>query len=100
MNTPIRFRHALVALAVASLLGLAACGGGSDSPVPVTDTTTLLQEKVKNIVVIYAENRSFDNLYGNFPGANGLSTVVNANGVPTAAYVAQKDRNGTTVLAT
>ena len=27
---------------------------------------------IRNIVVIYAENRSFDNLYGSFPGANGL----------------------------
>ena len=29
-------------------------------------------EKIKNVVVIYAENRGFDNLYGLFPGANGL----------------------------
>ena len=29
--------------------------------------------KIKNIVVIYAENRSFDHLYGTFPGANGLA---------------------------
>ncbi len=28
--------------------------------------------KIRNIVVIYAENRSFDTLYGSFPGANGL----------------------------
>ena len=26
---------------------------------------------IKNIVVIYAENRSFDHLYGTFPGAKG-----------------------------
>ena len=30
-------------------------------------------ESIQNIVVIYAENRSFDNLYGSFSGANGLS---------------------------
>ena len=28
--------------------------------------------KIQHIVVIYAENRSFDNLYGNFPNANGI----------------------------
>src|SRR5580704_5305490 len=28
--------------------------------------------KIKTIVVIYAENRSFDHLYGFFPGANGI----------------------------
>jgi len=35
-------------------------------------------ESIENIVVIYAENRSFDNLYGTFPGANGLSGVAPA----------------------
>lgn len=29
-------------------------------------------KKIKNIIVIYLENRSFDHLYGLFPGANGL----------------------------
>lgn len=28
---------------------------------------------IRNVVVIYAENHSFDNLYGMFPGANGIS---------------------------
>ena len=58
------------------------------------DEDFLLQSKVQNIVVIYAENRAFDNLYGSFPGADGLSTVVDASGNVTAAYVAQKDRDG------
>ncbi len=31
--------------------------------------------KIKNIVVIYAENRSFDNLYGLFPGADGVANA-------------------------
>jgi acid phosphatase len=30
-------------------------------------------DKLEHIVVIYAENRSFDHLYGLFPGANGLT---------------------------
>ena len=30
---------------------------------------------ITNIVVIYAENRSFDNLYGAFPGANGIRSA-------------------------
>ena len=44
--------------------------------------------KITNIVVIYAENRSFDNLYGAFPGANGLQTVA-------AGQATQLDRDGT-----
>ena len=102
MKNRIKSAAFLTPLALASVLALAACNDGDSTPVtpPTPDTTTLLQQKVKNIVVIYAENRSFDNLYGNFPGANGLSAVVNADGTPTAAYIPQKDRDGTTVLAT
>ena len=44
--------------------------------------------KITNIVVIYAENRSFDNLYGSFPGANGLQNV-------TGDQAKQLDRDGT-----
>ncbi len=58
-----------------------------------------LQNDIQNIVFIYAENRSFDGLYGNFPGAHGLSEVVDAMGAPTAGYIPQKDRDGSTVLA-
>src|SRR5258706_12860779 len=85
-------------LAFGMALTLSACNG-DDNPAPV-DTTAALKSKVQNIVVVYAENRSFDNLYGNFPGANGLSAVVDASGAPTAAYIAQKDRDGVSVLAT
>jgi acid phosphatase len=44
-------------------------------------------ESIENIVVIYAENRSFDNLYGSFPGVNGLSGV-------TPEEYTQRDRDG------
>jgi acid phosphatase len=30
---------------------------------------------IKNVVVIYAENHSFDNMYGLFPGANGIANA-------------------------
>jgi acid phosphatase len=61
--------------------------------------TAALREKVKNVVVIYAENRAFDNIYGHFPDANGLDEVIDQRGKPRRAYVPQKDRDGT-VLAT
>ncbi len=35
--------------------------------------------KVNHVVVIYMENHSFDNLYGSFSGANGLSNATPAN---------------------
>ncbi|HZZ02081.1 acid phosphatase [Paraburkholderia sp.] len=72
-------------IAIAAALSLYACGGDNVTQQP--DITS-----IKTVVVIYAENRSFDNLYGNFPGANGLQNV-------TAASATQVDRNGT-ALAT
>ncbi|MBK4737267.1 acid phosphatase [Noviherbaspirillum pedocola] len=50
--------------------------------------------QIKNIVVIYAENRGFDNLFGLYPGANGIPGV-NASSV--GGYVAQKDIDGSTL---
>ena len=61
--------------------------------------TAALRAEVKNIVVIYAENRAFDNFYGHFPGANGLDAVVDRHGNPTRAFHPQLDRDGS-VLAT
>jgi acid phosphatase len=98
-KTSIRLAAAVTPLALGALLALSACGSGSDSPPSADATTAALKAKVKNIVVIYAENRAFDNLYGNFPGANGLGSVLNADGTTNASYVAQKDRDGATVLA-
>ncbi|MGH7655649.1 MAG: acid phosphatase [Gemmatimonadaceae bacterium] len=94
-----KLRH-LLATSASTLALLAVVGWRADSAAAARDATTAdLQGKVTNIVVIYAENRAFDNLYGSFPGANGLRTVVDAHGKPRAAYVPQKDRDGTTVLA-
>jgi phospholipase C len=44
-------------------------------------------DRIQNIVVIFAENRSFDVLYGSFPGADGLAQAK-------AAGAAQIDRDG------
>ena len=44
-------------------------------------------DSIETIVVLYAENRSFDNLYGRFPGANGLLQL-------TLADYLQRDRDG------
>ena len=44
-------------------------------------------EDIEVVVVIYAENRSFDHLYGLYPGANGLQHL-------TPADYAQTDRDG------
>jgi acid phosphatase len=69
------------------------------SPRDESGTTAALRNNIDTIVVIYAENRAFDNLYGNFPNAHGLSEVVGPDGRPTSAYVPQLDRDGR-ILAT
>jgi acid phosphatase len=43
--------------------------------------------KIENILVIYAENRSFDHLYGLFPSANGLANA-------TREQTIQRDHDG------
>jgi len=43
--------------------------------------------KIEHIVVIYAENHSFDNLYGLFPGADGIANA-------SAEAATQLDRDG------
>ena len=55
-------------------------GGGSGSGSANLDS-------IQTIVVIYAENRAFDNVYGAFPGANGLANAGSAATV-------QLDRDG------
>jgi len=76
----------------------AAGSDGSSSDASSDAPAMPLASAIENIVIIYAENRTFDNMFGKFPGAHDLSEVVGADGKPTAAYVPQKDRDGTTVL--
>ena len=64
-------------LVVTGFLAIASCATRPD-----TDLA-----RIENIVVIYAENRSFDHLYGLFPGADGLAQA-------TAEQKTQVDHDG------
>jgi acid phosphatase len=59
------------------------------------EVTQVLRTKIQTIVFIYAENQSFDKLFGRFPGANGIPGV---NPSAVGSYQPQRDRDGT-VLA-
>jgi acid phosphatase len=79
------------------LAALTACGGGGDGGTTlgsVVDVDAALKAKVKTIVVIYGENRSFNNLFANFPGVEKP-----LSGLQAADYQ-QRDRDGSTLLAT
>jgi hypothetical protein len=56
--------------------------------------------KVQTIVVIVLDGHSFDNLFGNFPGARALNEVIDSQGRPTSDYRAQIDRDGRSTLVT
>lgn len=68
-------------------LVLAAATAAGALPPPGADPARL--SKIETIVVIYGENRSFDNLYGLFPGANGI-----ANALKDPKRYLQRDRDG------
>ena len=70
---------------IVALLALVSCQSAQVQGGPgIAGDATLAP--IGHIVVIYLENRSFDNLYGEFPGADGLA---NARNSP-----AQEDEHG------
>lgn len=77
-------------------LALIGCSGEQPtaaSPSLVAERSSLqtrdrrIPDRLQHLVVIYLENHSFDNLYGEFPGADGLSSA--------GATVKQVDAGGT-----
>jgi phospholipase C len=102
----------LLALGVAIVVAVAAACNGASHPATPAPTATQVRPgtavsaglaKIRHIIVIMQENRSFDHYFGTFPGADGLTFD---NGVPTqcipdpakgscvAPYVTHADRNG------
>ena len=82
-------RHVSLGL-LAALAGGSAFALGNDDPL----------RKIGHVVVIYEENRSFDNLLGLFPGADGVAqasdvakTQVDAEGKPYATLPPIMDTN-------
>lgn len=82
--------HKLIATALAvGAAGLIAPPGfAADAPGSADTAQTKALRAIDTVVVIYAENRSFDNLYGAFPGADGLADASDTSRT-------QLDRDGT-----
>jgi acid phosphatase len=97
MRTPLT---AGLAVAVSLAVGAGAVGSASADGRHDSERTEALRHKIDTIVVIYAENRAFDNLFGHFPGARGLDEVIDRHGNPRPSFIPQLDRDGVTVLAT
>lgn len=75
----------LASLLAATVLLVGCSTGGTTDPSGQTSITPQAASKIKHIVVIVQENRSFDNMFYGFPGAN-------------AATVAQLSTGGTIAL--
>src|SRR5690349_14625003 len=60
------------ALGVAILVISVACGGPQQSVVPTPTSPGAGIHKIQHVVVIMQENRSFDQYFGTYPGADGL----------------------------
>lgn len=78
-------QHSLFEVGGLALAVLALLAGCASAPPGGADSAKL--RRIQNIVVIYAENHSFDNLYGLFPGANGI-------GRATPEQMTQLDHDG------
>ena len=89
-------RHFLAGAAALGVgaVALSACGTSEpDSPAQAHPLTPVeldkkLREQVKTVVVIYAENRSFNNLFANFPGVEKPLSALKP------ADYQQRDRDG------
>src|SRR5437764_1290730 len=81
-------------------VALALIMANSTGAVPVTAQSAPQGAAIGHFIVIVQENRSFDNLYGLFPGANGLAnagdatTQLDLDGKPYAAFPQPLDNYG------
>ena len=111
-----RWRSRFMAAAVVALASLAllstACSARHSAPatgaVPGNGTSGPSAaeagiQKIKHVVVIFQENRSFDSYFGTFPGADGIPMKAGTpsvcvpdprTGACVAPYVDHADRNG------
>jgi len=72
---------AMLAAGVLSACGSSTSAKGVSAPPTSTSVVPAGVHKIKHVIVIQQENRSFDSYFGTFPGADGIPM---ANGTPTA----------------
>ena len=74
-----------------AMVGLGLCSLAAASPASTAPKTSTADgiHKIRHVVVIMQENRSFDSYFGTFPGADGIPM---RNGVPTVCAPDPKTR--------
>ncbi len=86
-QTPFR---RLLPLGAVTLLAAGCVARGPAVPTGTPGLDAKLRNSIQTVVVIYAENRAFDNLYGLFPGADGIPGV---NPTASGPLLPQVDRD-------
>ncbi|HEX4511697.1 MAG TPA: acid phosphatase, partial [Burkholderiaceae bacterium] len=81
--------HESYAVVGRSAEAVAAAGASGDLKAELADRLDL--EHIETVVVIYAENRSFNNVFDGFPGAESIRGSAKAGVLP---WQPQKDRDG------
>jgi phospholipase C len=77
----------LRSIAVLTLFSLAACASGAQSSLPYMQSGSAVRAlngtgagKITHVIFIVQENRSFDNLFQGYPGADTVSKGMNSSG--------------------
>jgi phospholipase C len=68
-------RTAALALPLAAFLATGCSSSKTKNGAPTPTPTPVGLAHINHVVVLYLENHGFDNMYGEFPGADGLSTA-------------------------
>src|SRR5262245_6539612 len=81
-------RYRLVPVAISFVLFALVSGCATQPSLDEQARSPAALRQIEHVVVIYAENRSFDHLYGLFPGAEGIAQA-------TVEQKTQLDHDGT-----
>ncbi len=76
MKNPLRIADGLSAIGMTAALGMGGCAGGSigsGAAVPSLGSVSPSSSYIQHIVIVVQENRSFDDLFATFPGADGAT---------------------------
>lgn len=85
---------AVVFAAVVIAAGIVACSSGGTAGIPAqvegATARRLSSTPIRHVIIVIQENRSFDDLFATFPGANGTSTGLAEPMPPTIAHYCRK----------
>ncbi len=84
--------HIVVALVLVACSSHGTTSNEPDAPAGTTDAAvtsdapSLTSIPIKHVIVVVKENHTFDNYFGSFPGADGISSIVTAHGTITPPH--------------